>query len=648
MKKKLLINKKNIIILTIALCVIGRLIVSPLPINDNLTTGTDQGGYLHYAWFQKAHPFENWDFSWYGGTQTSARFYPPLIFTVQAILANFLSDIISFKLVLLLIFALAPIAFYYLLKEFDLSEKEKLTATAIFTFAMIFNVSFYYGKTSALSSVLFGIIFFKYFIRSLKNKNNWDIAIAGVFLALSILTHLVASVTFIGLVAIYFAAFLFVKFDAKKALRGLFVFISGLILSAYWIIPALVEKNYSYFLLFSDAGQSLYNILPITGIIRTFGYYVNVFTIIMGLIAFILICYGFVHEYKAYKKRNVDSLFLTASTAIFVIGYFLGFYLIREVIVAPEAVVIIWPVFLSMIIAKAVNRRIFSYLTIAFIALLIISFFGIPMQTMSKEYYSRYDGAINYTLSMDGRASFQPSVPYKMTIIDEYRAALLGKEIDWGNFPQGMPANRYNYISDNFGFSCTQQNTVWDRIFSTDFLQREYIKSKPCELINPNLEAYFYSMDVHSVIVGKEFPEVRAYFESEGSYRLVYEDNAAVVYEFTQNPPYLEADKNVTFSYEKLPDKILIHLHSDVEYADANVKISESWYPYWTSKDVENIRADTNGFMEFTVPEISGDKEIVLEFNPPEFYNYLPLITFFWLGVLVLNSKFDPFGLRKS
>lgn len=639
-------KKKQIILIALLLCVLARLLVSPLPIDESISSGGDQGGYLHFAWFMKAHPGEMWDHFWYGGMTATSRFYPPLIFQIQAILANFLGDIISYKLVILLSFALAPLAFYYLLKEFKLSEKERIVSTAIFTFAMIYNVSFFFGKASALSSVLFGLIAFKFFIKSLKGKDGRDILLSSFFLALSILTHSVASILVLGITAIYLASVLFVRFNVKKLLRGLLVYASAFLLSAYWIIPALLERKYTYFLIFSESGQSFFNIFPFTGIVRTFGYYVNLYTIVIGLIASVLMLYGFIVLYRAYKKRrNDESLFFMASSIALVFGYFLGFYLLQDAILAPEASVILWPVILSVLIAKSMTKRVFSYLVIVFIALMMVSFFGTSMEIQSKEHYSRFDGALTYLQDKDGRISFQPFAPYGMITASEYRSALFDKETDFGNFPQSMPSNRIGYIDDNFGFNCVQTQSVMDRVTSTDFLNRENIKLKPCELINPKLEDYFYSMNVHYVVTGKEFPEVMGYFEGKTDYKKVYEDSAAVVYNFTRNPSYLRAS-GLSFTYYRLADKIVIDLKSDSELENVDVWISESWYPMWTSADVQNIRADDNGFMVFTVPEINGENKVTLEYKTPEFYNYLPLLTFIWLALLIVNVRFDLLRTR--
>jgi len=640
------LKKKQIILIVLLLCVLARLIVSPLPIDESLSSGGDQGGYLHFAWFMKAHPGEMWDKFWYGGMTATYRFYPPLIFQIQAVLANLLGDIISYKLVILLSFILAPVAFYYLLKEFKLSEKERMISAAIFTFAMIYNVSFFFGKASALSSVLFGLISFKFFIRSLKGKDNKDILLSSFFLALSILTHSVASVLVLGITAIYLASVLFVRFDLKKLLRGLLVYASSFLLSAYWIVPALLERKYTYFLVFSEGGQSFFNIFPFTGIVRTFGYYVNLYTAVMGLIASVLILYGFIVLYRAYRKRKNDAaLFFMVSSIVLVFGYFLGFYFVSDAILAPEASVILWPAVLSVLIAKSMTKKVMSYLVIVFIALMMVSFFGTSMEIQSKEQYSRFDGALNYLQDKDGRISFQPFVPYRMITASEYRSALFGKESEFGNFPQSMPPNRIGYINDNFGFNCVQTQNAMERITSTDFLDRENIKLKPCELINPKLEDYFYSMNVHYVVTGKEFPEVMSYFENRTDYKKVYEDSAAVVYNFTRNPTYLKAE-GLSFTYYKLPDKIVIDLKSDSKQENVDVWISESWYPMWTSVDVQDIRADENGFMVFTIPEINGERGIVLEYKTPEFYGYMPLLAFFWLAVLIVNVRFDLFRTR--
>ena len=629
-------NKKNIVLLVLLFCVLGRMIVSPLPINENLTTGADQGPYLHMAWFIKEHPGEGWDRYWYGGLPATLKFYPPGAYYIQALLSNFLSDIISFKLLLFLSFVLAPIAFYYLLKEFRFTTKEQLLATIVFSFVFVYNMYVFFGKTPALSSVLFGLIFMKFFIRSIKHAEKKDILLSSIFLFLTIMTHSLTAVMYLVLGGVYIGSVLYLRFDKGKAMRALLVYASGLIMSAYWLIPALLERKYSYF---AEAEQSLFNILPFTSIARVFGYYINAFTVGLSIIATLLICFGLYCEYKKYKKnRNLDSLFLLASSVIFIIGYFLVYLLLTREPFSPEASVVLWPIILSMVIAKAVTKRILVYLTVVMIILQLVLFFGVPMSMQGSAEYTKFDEAFKYLGQKEGRLSIQPYVQYNLATVVDYRPPLFGIKTEFGTFNQGLTKERFDYIYNNFGFDCLDKQTAFERILSTDSLLREYIKTKRCELKNLALEKYFSSMDVRYVIVDKNFPEIIPYFETKQEYKKVLDRDKFAVFEFLGNARYIHTDKNISFNVEKQPDKIIIKLHSDEKYENTSLIISETWYPLWTA-NYGTITQNQDGFMVLTPPEINGDKEIVLEFKQPEFYKYLPILTFVWLGALVIYAR---------
>jgi hypothetical protein len=634
------VNKKNIVLLVLLFCVLGRLVVSPLPTDESLTTSADQGAYLHFSWFLNHHSSEAWNQFWYSGFP-SFIFYPQGIFLVQSLLSNLMSDILAFKLVLSLCFALAPIAFYYLLKEFTLSIKGKITAMLVFSFVFYYNASAYFGKTPALSSVLFGLVFFKFFIRSIKRKNYYDLAISSVFLAATILTHSLTAFMYMALAAVYLIAVLWIKFDLAKLLRAIGIGVSGLAMSASWLIPAILERKYLVLSGAYGAEATIFNTFPLTGIIRTFGFYVNAFTVGLSAIALVLICFGVWMHYNQYtKKRNAESLFLILSALVFVLGYFI-FYFVK-IPFQIEAAVILWPLFLSIIIAKTVDTRLLSYLAAIFIVLQLVLFFGMPMDYQGKTEYTKFDQAFKYLEDKGGRISIQPYAPYKLATIVDYRPPLFGKETEFGLCYACIPEARSNYVYSNLGFDCIMEEDNLARILSTDFFDRRYIKTKECKLANPDLYGYFQNMDVHYVIVDKEFPEVDRYFENQtGEYNKVYEQSAFSIYKLVTAPDYVQTGRGVTYSYSKSSNKIIINLHSDVRYHNLDVKISETWYPHWASTDVVNIRADEDGFMVFTVPELYGDKTIMLEFKQPDFYNYLPFISIAWLIGIMAFTGFD-------
>jgi len=197
------------------------------------------------------------------------------------------------------------------------------------------------------------------------------------------------------------------------------------------------------------------------------------------------------------------------------------------------------------------------------------------------------------------------------------------------------------------GFNCADELSASERILSTDFLSRYYIKTKTCTLANPNLMDYFQRTNVHYVIVDKEFPEVVSYFENASGYAKVKEERAYALFEVAPAPKYVRTNENISFTYSKQPDRIIINLHSDEKYTDVDVNISETWYPHWASDDATMIRQNLNGLMSFTVPEIDGDKQIVLTFSYPGFYKYLPWIAILWLCVLAVNSKKELFGIER-
>lgn len=234
-------KEKTLILLVLLVSVIGRLIITPLPIDNNITTGADQGIYLHRIDILQRQGWINWDNSMYGG-MPFLRFYPPLSFY----LATLFDPIIGFKLLIMLGFILAPITFYYLLREFKLNIKEILVATVIFSFTMYYNAFLFFGQLPTLLAIPFSLLFLKFFIRSINKNDRSYVILSSIFLTITILIQQIISFMIFTIALIYLVSHLYTRFDLSKIKRATSITIPALLISSFWLVPTLAESKYAY------------------------------------------------------------------------------------------------------------------------------------------------------------------------------------------------------------------------------------------------------------------------------------------------------------------------------------------------------------------------------------------------------------------
>jgi hypothetical protein len=93
-------------------------------------------------------------------------------------------------------------------------------------------------------------------------------------------------------------------------------------------------------------------------------------------------------------------------------------------------------------------------------------------------------------------------------------------------------------------------------------------------------------------------------------------------------------------SFVKDTNSITVRLYSDQLLTNVPVRLSESWYPYWKSKDVQ-IKPDENGFISFTVPGVNGEKEIRIELETPWYVDISKYISIVSVLLILVYSLFS-------
>ena len=630
------LSKKTVLLIAILFAVLSRVYFFPSPLNENLPDGTGQGDYLHYISMFSTHSIGEWDFSWPGGLPF-LTFYPPLSFYLSGLLSGLLGVIISFKTVFMLFFALTPVAFYMLLQEFNLNIKEKTIALLIFSFTFYFNAIIAVGMQFAfIVALFFSILFLKYFIKLVRTENKTALLLASLFLGLTMLSHTIITLLFGILSLFYLFSALYLKFNAQKIKLALASYVLSIPVAIAWLVPYLVEHQHGF--LFETSAYPL-SFIPFISLPLLYGYYVNFFTVIIACLSGFLLLYGLKNE---LGKRNVESVFLLSS----IIGTFILYFIIYWMFplyfpIKADRFITIWTIPFSILFARCINKKTVSYLVYIFLITQIVLFLGTNLATYNHASY--YEETMSYLQGKDGRVTFQPQ-DGGIDLFTFYLAPEYGLSLTMGDVGQSLSPKRTELIgtaSENTLFDCAERRSLWNQLFSLDILSRKSLAYPgECRLVK-DYHQIFDLQDTHYIAADKRFPSVVTAFLNDSSLQLIQETDHFMIFRYDK-PVYVNTDSNVSYSVSKTKDRIEITLRSNETKSALYVRLSEGWYPHWTSRDVD-IVPDEQEYLTFTVPELSGEKKIVLEYNRPSYFLYaeiFSIISVLLILVALLYSRY--------
>jgi hypothetical protein len=625
-------RKDRLILAILVITVLARALVAPLPINEDITTGADQAVYLLRGEILSTEGWISWNDAWYGG-YPFLTFYPPLSFYLLSWLSGAISLILSFKLLTFLAFIITPLVFFSFLREFKLETMQRLWATVIFSFIMYFNAFVFLGQYPSLLAIPIGLLFLKYFISGIRNSKNKHLLVSSIFLAVCILTQQIVSFMSLFIAGVYLLSHFIVNREKEKLKLGIGSWALSIAMSAFWLLPTLLEaKNTSTFLFYGGIGSNsaLYAI-PLAGILQLFGgLYINAFTIILTGLVCILSLIGFVKLFKGSWKKDAEKMFWILIPVLSMMAYVIAYTVLWGITPFPPArFIILWGVFLSVLMAIGISWRpkLTSALAAVIVIMQLVLFMGMPMPMQTPAEYKSFDSAYQYLQGQEGRFSFQPQIaPYNKATVMDFRPVLYGLESELGIFGIALPGDRMQYIYESIAFDCAKPVSLGDRLQSWNFLDRYYIATDTCKLTS-NPEDYFYLQDVTNIVVDKSYPEVVAYFANNSEYLKVQESDAYVIYKFLRNPQFVDV-RGMQSTYTRESGKITVTLTGN---GPAHVRLSESWYPFWTSDQV-NIIPDEHGYISFDT-DVSDSKTVVLEYKQPGYYEYFWLLSI--IGVII-------------
>jgi len=598
------ISKKNLIILVLLFCILGRMSISLFPFDGRFFAGPDHYAHMHNVEKITNEGLSSWDHYWYGGTPF-LRFYPPLSFSTAGFLGHFIGDFDAYKLVLLLVFSLTPIPAYFLFKEFFKRTKEILFATALFSFTIHYASIADAGQFPTVFAIPFALLFLTFFVRHVKKNELKTLLLSSVFFALTALSHLLVTYTAALISLIYLVSFFAdKKFELKRFAFSFSTYILGGLLSSFWIIPTIVESKFSAFMqIFSTA--PIYA-LPFINILKLYGIYPNFVTLSVSIVGGILILYGI----KKSLKWKSDNLFVLISFLVFLAGYMGLYFLFPFANFHFSRWIVLMPIVTTILITKALNKKVLAYLALIFLLSQIFLFMAFPERAMSID---SQQSVAKYFENKDGRTIYLPRIDNTF----DYLLPKYENENGVGFFPQGLSSQRLGVSLDIDMYSCIGKAEPLELLYSLDLFSRKttVIELDTCVIRQNASDELLMLQNVRYVIIDNRYPEVLSRFLSDSNFTTAAEIGNYTIVEQNKST-YIQTDQPVKWNYSKKSDRIEIDLEADMPIDNLHVRLSEAWYPDWKSSDVK-IEPGSLEYMSFDVARLEGKKHITIEFVKP-------------------------------
>jgi len=233
-----------LIIIAVGAALSGPVLSQPLP-------GTDAPFHLAkitrlWTFFPSLPAWFPW---WYCGTPL-LKTYPPLMYVTNISLTSLfrLEPWLALGITDTLCFVLTGCFIYLFLRKIGLHGLACLSSSILYlssfqTLSGRFGYG-HYAHTFAMLFLVFGI----YLVAKTHSSKYYEICLASI-LCLMVLSHLTVAVAFIGMLLTYYVGVFFAKLiDARNEqnhifpfLRSLFGVMFGVVFSAFWIIPYMID-----------------------------------------------------------------------------------------------------------------------------------------------------------------------------------------------------------------------------------------------------------------------------------------------------------------------------------------------------------------------------------------------------------------------
>lgn len=586
--------------IVLALCILARFIFAfPLD-NTLLPAGSDHSFHLFQTWYIAEKGLTKWDYYWDAG-EPIFRYYPPLAHAMAGALGKLVGFLLAYKLLGNLFMALAPIAFFFFIREFKLPEGQTLLALVFFTFILVYPYYLFDGRYPSIVNVVFILAFWTLLKRHIDSGGIGTGILSSVFLGLAVLTH---HTTVLIMLPIIFAWALAYNPRRTTAYGIIGISLLAFLLTSWWTIPFLIETT-------SNNPGGYANAVSPTGLGQIVGEVetrIGTFGILDGsvysfaLLALVaLTAVGCLLSLPKIRERNTRAFWILAALIIFVLS-----------VVKFKRAFIFLPIPVAVLIAEGASmlknnvRMAFS----GFLILMLIVTFFVPKPQLAP--YPYYPSIPN-----SGRVLFQPfgnefntgTEPnlHKYSIL---LAPVHGDEIilPW-----------YVLAPDQIGAASTTysiQKTLYDSLLQ--------------DTINTGPEKHYELLkegDVNNIIVNTRYSEMVDFYNNSSRFRLVKIDGGYAIFEPSPLASYVEVNgKAVTGE----PKKSLDSIHVEFDCEPGNVTVKETYNQNWVAFINGNAVKTSQTVYGFTVVEndnITGRCTLDMAFREPSYSTMSLLIS---------------------
>jgi uncharacterized membrane protein len=571
-------------------------------INSKFPGGVDVSYHLFTVWYIATYGITKWNYFWYG-CFPFLRYYPPLAHLIVGFVGRFFNFLITYKFFNNLFMGLAPIAFFYFLKEFNLPTKNQIIALIFFSFVPIYSFYLADGRYTTIINFVTALAYWIFLKRSLDKNNLKNILLASVFLSFSILTSV--TTTFMIVFITFFWA-MYYRTKANTFCRFFGICMISLLLTAWWSAPFVLESfgfeatsNYANFF-------QLLNINSVGTRISSGISTASYFTISWGReLIFLLIAATFVFCSLSFLtlKDKITKDFLVL--IVIMASSFLFVNFLRMLVFLPIPISILLSQGISVM-----NKKLRNLVVPIFFLLLFVAYFSIRPQTYP---YPKLP-----SIPKDGRVLILP-----------VSNALIETPVDNRGF-QEMMFSAMNGNENIFGWAIESQ-----RVGEAGMLKSKY-NSLIQYPMSVSQERYYELLKdgwVNYLIVNKTNQDLINYFNSSEKFKIKSIEEKFIVFEIVPKSTYVELNGNsIDANITKKNDEIDI----DMKCEPGIIKIKESFHKNWVgsiNKNPVTIELTDNGFMQIRIQE-KNDCSIKLSFEDPKYYFIFDTISFvIWLLV---------------
>ncbi|RLI29360.1 hypothetical protein DRO53_01760 [Candidatus Bathyarchaeota archaeon] len=266
--------------------------------------GMDTFSHLPKLLYLVENGFASWFFDWYAGMPLFL-FYPPLAYLIAYLptLAG-VDPILSYKIVEALFILATPFLLYLLSRKFGLGREKAAYAALIFSIIPFTPLnSIVFGRFPNIVALPFFLACLYFVVEAVEKFSRKSILLAGVFYALTLLTHHLSAYLLALVIVILWLNLALQGRSLRKLVKHLFSLGSpllvGLLLSSFWIIPFLLYLKYWHQLAFHPSSV----------------YYAPLAALIF--LATVLAASKFAE--KALKPKNFYSRFIFVWAALFLV-----------------------------------------------------------------------------------------------------------------------------------------------------------------------------------------------------------------------------------------------------------------------------------------------------------------------------------------